>query len=235
MKVNKLSVIIPSFNEADTILEVIKSVKDVNLGKIKKEIIVVDDGSTDRTKHVLSEIKVKSEKLIVLRHRENLGKGASIKTALKRVTGDVIVIQDADLEYNPNDYKLLLKPIIESNADVVFGSRFISNQPHRILYFWHNIGNNLLTLLSNILTNLNLTDMETGYKMFTKRVADKLNLKENRFGFEPEFTAKVAKMNIRIYEVGVSYSGRTYQEGKKIKGVDGLLAIWQIIKFNLFS
>lgn len=232
MRVRKLSVIIPSFNEADTILEVIKRVKVVNLGKIKKEIIVVNDGSTDAT---ASECQKSNVKCQILRHRENLGKGAAIKTALKKATGDVIVIQDADLEYSPVDYKLLLKPITAGNADVVFGSRFISTQPRRVLFFWHSIGNNILTSLSNLLTNLNLTDMETGYKMFTKSVADKLNLKENRFGFEPEFTAKVAKMGCRIYEVGISYSGRTYEEGKKIRGIDGLLAIWYVLKFNLFS
>jgi len=235
MAIKKLSIIIPSYNEEDTILKVIKKVKSVNLGKIKKEIIVVNDGSTDKTAAVLRNYQFPNSNFQILRHPENLGKGAAIRSAIKKVTGDVVVIQDADLEYDPNEYQQLLKPILDGKADVVYGSRFMGNAPHRVLYFWHMIGNKILNLLSNALTNLNLTDMETCYKMFAKDVADKLNLKENRFGFEPEFTAKVARINCRIYEIGISYSGRTYAEGKKIKGIDGLLAIWQIIKFNFFS
>ena len=248
MIIKKLSIIIPSYNEGSTIAEVIKRVKKVNLGPIKKEIIVVNDGSTDQTAKVLAKLKVKSDllanathqalqagKLIVLTHKVNLGKGATVKSALKKVSGDVVVIQDADLEYNPNEYKLLLQPIIEGKADVVYGSRFVSTQARRILYFWHSLGNNFLTTLSNIFTNLNLTDMETCYKMFTSDVASKLNIQENRFGFDPEFTSKIAKNKFKIYEVGVSYSGRDYKEGKKIKWIDGLTVLWCIIKYNLLS
>jgi glycosyltransferase involved in cell wall biosynthesis len=232
MKVEKLSIIIPCYNEGDTILKVIRKVKSVNLGKIKKEIIVVDDGSTDKTNKVLSKLKVKSEKLIVLRHKVNRGKGAAIRSALKKVTGDIIIIQDADLEYDPNEYQQLFKPILDGKADVVYGSRFMGNAPHRVLYFWHMIGNKILNLFSNALTNLNLTDMETCYKMFTKDVANKLTIQENRFGFEPEFTVKIAKMNAKVYEVGISYSGRSYEEGKKINWKDGVWALWCLIKYR---
>ena len=232
MKVKKLSIIIPSYNEEDTILKVIKKVKSVNLGKIKKEIIVVNDGSTDKTTKVLSKLKTQNLKLKILTHKVNLGKGAAIRSALKKVTGDVVVIQDADLEYDPNEYQQLLKPILDGKADVVYGSRFMGNAPHRVLYFWHMLGNKILNLLSNSLTNLNLTDMETCYKMFTKEIANKLNVQENRFGFEPEFTVKISKMNARVYEVGISYSGRSYEEGKKINWKDGVWALWCLIKYR---
>jgi len=242
MAIKKLSIIIPAYNEGDTILQVIKKVKSVKLGKIKKEIIIVDDGSTDATASKCQmfrlkvdrplDEKVKSEKLIVLKHKVNRGKGAAIRSALKRVTGDVVVIQDADLEYDPNEYQQLLKPILDGKADVVYGSRFMGNAPHRVLYFWHMIGNKTLNLLSNSLTNLNLTDMETCYKMFTKDVAKKIKIQENRFGFEPEFTVKIARMNARVYEVGISYSGRSYEEGKKINWKDGVWALWCLIKYR---
>ena len=232
MKVKKLSIIIPSFNEGDTILKVIKKVKSVTLGKIKKEIIVVDDGSTDKTARILRNFQIPNSNFQILRHPENLGKGAAIRSALKKVTGDVVVIQDADLEYDPNEYQQLLKPILDGKADVVYGSRFMGNAPHRVLYFWHMIGNKFLNLLSNSLTNLNLTDMETCYKMFTKDVANKLTIQENRFGFEPEFTVKIARMNARVYEVGISYSGRSYEEGKKINWKDGVWALWCLIKYR---
>jgi len=233
MAIKKLSIIIPAYNEGDTILQVIKKVKSVTLGKIKKEIIVVDDGSTDTTSLKLrGASKTSDGKLIILKHKVNRGKGAAIRNALKKVTGDVVVIQDADLEYDPNEYQQLLKPILDGKADVVYGSRFMGNAPHRVLYFWHMIGNKTLNLLSNSLTNLNLTDMETCYKMFTKDVANKLTIQENRFGFEPEFTVKIARMNARVYEVGISYSGRSYEEGKKINWKDGVWAIWCLIKYR---
>jgi len=233
VRIKKLSVIIPAYNEAATITQVISRVKRADIGHIKKEIIVVNDGSTDTTWGKLRKIKGRNIK--VINKRINKGKGAAIRSALEKVSGDVVVIQDADLEYNPNEYKLLLQPIIEGKADVVYGSRFASTQARRLLYFWHSLGNNFLTTLSNIFTNFNLTDMETCYKMFTFDVASKLNIQENRFGFEPEFTSKVARMGCSVYEIGISYSGRNYSEGKKINWTDGLYAFYCIIKYNLFS
>lgn len=229
-KKKKLTVVIPAFNEQATIKEIISRVSKVKIAGITKEIVVVDDGSTDNTAHVLKKLKTKN--LTVVKLSKNQGKGEAIKTGLEKGKGDIFVIQDADLEYNPQDYYKLITPILEGKADVVYGSRFIGGEPHRVLYFWHSVGNNLLTFLSNTMTNLNLTDMETCYKMFTKEVANKLQLREKRFGLEPEFTAKIAKMNCRVYEVGVSYAGRSYEEGKKINWKDGLWTLWCIFRYN---
>jgi glycosyltransferase involved in cell wall biosynthesis len=231
MRIKKVSVIIPVFNEESTIVTAISKVIATKFGRIKKEIIVVDDGSTDQTWKKIKSLK--NKELVSIQMLNNSGKGAAIRIGLKNITGDVVIIQDADLEYNPNEYSVLLKPIIDGKADVVFGSRFVSGQSRRVMYFWHSVGNSFLTLVSNMLTNINLTDMETGYKVFTSDVARKLNLEENRFGFEPEFTAKIAHMKCRIFEVGISYSGRSYAEGKKINWKDGLWAIWCLIKYNL--
>jgi len=222
----KLSVIIPVYNEAKTILEVIKKVKEV---PFEKEIIVVDDGSTDGTARILEENR---QGLTVLFNEKNGGKGAAIRRALPHVTGDVVIIQDADLEYHPSEYPHLMAPILEGAADVVYGSRF-QGGTHRVLYFWHAVGNKVITTLSNMLTDLNLTDMETGYKAFRAEVLKGLSIESNRFGFEPEITAKMAKMGCRIYEIPISYWGRDYTEGKKINWKDGIAALYWILKYNL--
>ncbi len=224
----------PVFNERGYILKAVRRVMAVKLVRIAKELIVVDDGSVDGTSQQLRRLGGRA-KIKVVTLKRNQGKGAAIRRGLKEVTGDVVVIQDADLEYDPKEFKLLLKPILEGDADVVYGSRFMGDRPHRVLLFWHMLANNLLTLISNMFTNLNLTDMETGYKMFTAKVAKKIVLKENRFGMEPEFTAKVAKMGCRIFEVGISYHGRNYDQGKKISWKDGVWALWCVIKYNLFG
>jgi len=221
----------PVFNEKFFVLKAVSAVMQANIGKLSKEIIVVDDGSKDGTTSILKTIKNKGVKVFFL--KKNQGKGAAIKRGLKEITGDIVIIQDADLEYNPEEYPLLLQPILDKRADVVFGSRFLGDRPHRVLNYWHMVGNHFLTLVSNMLTNINLTDMETGYKMFTREVADKLDLRENRFGVEPEFTAKIARMKCRVYEVGISYSGRNYDQGKKIDWKDGVYALWCILKYNL--
>jgi glycosyltransferase involved in cell wall biosynthesis len=224
----KISIIIPVYNEAKTILEILRRVKAT---PFDKEIIVVDDGSNDETHEIL---KKNSNGIKLLTHTKNMGKGAAIRTALPHVTGEIIIIQDADLEYHPSDYGLLVQPILDGMADVVYGSRFLGG-PHRVLFFWHFLGNKILTTLSNMLTDLNLSDMETGYKAFRSEILKGIKIESNRFGFEPEVTAKVAKMRCRIYEVPISYWGRDYSEGKKIRWKDGLAAIYWIIKFNLFG
>ena len=205
-------------------------VAKVNAVDYEKEIILIDDFSTDGTREVMKNYENK-DNFQVLYHNRNQGKGAALRTGFAKVTGDIIIIQDADLEYNPADYGILIEPILDGRADVVYGSRFLGG-PHRVLFFWHSVGNMVLTTLSNMFTNVNLTDMETGYKVFTKEVNDSLTLKCNRFGFEPEFTAKVAKKKFRIYEVPISYNGRDYSEGKKITWKDGVAAIWYIFKFR---
>jgi len=225
-----LSIIIPAYNEETTVREVIERVLDV---PYKKEVVVVDDGSTDNTRQVLADLDAPEIKRFF--HEKNQGKGRAIQTGLEHATGDIILIQDADLEYNPVDYPVLLQPIFDGRADVVYGSRFAGSGAHRVLYFWHYLGNRFLTLLSNMFTDLNLTDMETCYKVFTRKALEGVIIQEPRFGFEPEITAKIAKKGLRIYEVPVSYYGRTYQEGKKIGWRDGFRAIWVIIKYNLLK
>ncbi len=231
----KISVIIPCYNEEHTILKVIKSVHE-SLNRYEYEIILVDDGSTDNTKVILDEYSRRDEKVEVIYHDINSGKGASLRTGFNAAIGDVVIIQDADLEYDPSEYSKLFKPIQDGKADVVYGSRFKSGDTTRVLFFWHKMGNLFLTGLSNLLTNLNLTDIETCYKVFRKEILDQITIEENRFGFEPEITAKISKIRprIRIYEVGISYYGRTYEEGKKITWIDGFKAIYVILKYNLF-
>jgi len=226
----KLSIVIPVYNEKNTIKEIVNKVKSVDLNK---EIVIVDDYSTDGTREILKTMEGEVDKIIY--HDKNQGKGAALRTGFNHITGDCVIVQDADMEYDPNEYHLLLQPILENKADVVYGSRFSSGHPHRVLYFWHYLGNRFLTLLSNMFTNLNITDMETCYKLFRTEVIKDIKIEQNRFGFEPEITAKVARKKVRIYEVGISYYGRSYAEGKKINWKDGLKAIWCIIKYGLFK
>lgn len=226
-----VSVVIPCFNEEKTIGKIVRSV--LNSGVNLHEIIIVNDASTDGTAEALSQYE-KSHLIRVYHHQVNQGKGAALRTGFKMVTGDIVIIQDADLEYDPKEYPILLNPILEDKADVVFGSRFMGSGAHRVVYYWHYMGNRLLTTVSNMLTNINLTDMETCFKVFRREILDQIQIEENRFGVEPEITAKVAKLNCRIYEVGISYYGRTYAEGKKIGFKDGLRAIYAIVKYNLF-
>ena len=226
-----LSVVIPVYNEAETISEILDR---VTFAPFRKEIIVVDDGSTDGTRQILNETKNRA--INISFHDRNYGKGKALQTGISSARGEVIVVQDVDMEYDPNEFSVLLHPILSGKADVVYGSRFGAHGAHRVLYFWHYVGNRFLTLLSNIFTNLNLTDMETGYKVFTREALEGITIKECRFGFEPEITAKIAKKKeLRIYEVPISYYGRTYAEGKKISWRDGAWALWCIMKYNLFG
>ena len=229
----KISIIIPCYNEISTISKIIDKINTID---IEKEIIIIDDFSNDGSKEkIKNEIKIKYESVIDIYHDRNQGKGAAIKTGLKKATGEIVIIQDADLEYDPNDYYELIKPIRLGYADVVYGSRFIGGSERRVLYFWHSVGNKFLTLLSNMFSNLNLTDMEVCYKAFRSKIIKNIDLKENRFGFEPEVTAKIAKKDIKIYEIGIKYFGRKYTEGKKITWKDGFSAIRCIIKYNIFN
>ena len=227
----KLSIIIPCYNESSTIVSLINAVKQSPV--TDREIIIVDDGSKDGTRDILDQLS--DPEVRVIFHKANQGKGAALRTGFQEATGDICIVQDADLEYDPREFPLVIQPIVEGKADVVFGSRFQSGRPHRVVYFWHRIGNGVLTLMSNFFTDLNLSDMETCYKAFRREVIQSINIRESRFGFEPEVTAKVAKMNLRIYEVGISYYGRTYDEGKKIGWKDGVRAVYCILKYNLWS
>ena len=227
----KLSVIIPCFNESATIIEILNRVRNCQIS-LELEVIVIDDFSTGGTREILQNELGKMVDVLHLQQK-NTGKDAAIREGFKLATGEIVLIQDADLEYDPSEYKNLIQPILDGKADVVFGSRFLSSGPRRVLYFWHKVGNTLLTFISNVFTNLDLTDMETCYKVFKKDVVNRIHLKENRFGLEPELTAKIAKLNIRIYEVGISYYGRTYAEGKKIGWKDGFRALYCIVKYNL--
>jgi len=236
--IRKLSIVIPAYNEGTTIHRILDKVKEVELiNGIRKEIIVVNDCSTDNTEEAIASYISSNRSLDIqyYKHDVNMGKGAALHTGIGKATGEYLIIQDADLEYDPREYNVLLEPVVSGFADVVYGSRFMGGNPHRILFFWHTVGNKLLTTLSNMMTNLNLTDMETCYKLFNTKLVQSFKLKEQRFGFEPEITAALAKVpGIRIYEVGISYYGRTYLEGKKIGWRDGLQAIYCIVRYNIF-
>lgn len=227
----KLSIVIPCYNEVDSVEALLKAVHASPIGD--KEIIVVNDGSTDGTTELL-QTKLHDKITMLIQHERNQGKGAALRDGITAANGDIVIIQDSDLEYNPQEYHRLIQPILDGKADVVYGSRFLGHDPHRVLFFWHYVGNRFLTLLSNMFTNLNLSDMETGYKVFRREVIQRITISENRFGFEPEVTAKIARYpGIRIYEVGISYYGRTYAEGKKINWKDGIRAIYCILKYSV--
>lgn len=231
----RLSIIIPVFNESGTIRNLLDKVHSVQMDGIEKEVIVVNDASTDQTGAILNTSQ--SDTVIVVNHPKNRGKGAAVRTGFARATGDIVIIQDADLEYDPTEYPVIIAPILAGDADVVYGSRFVTPKPHRALYFSHYLANTFLTFFSNIFTGLNLTDMETGFKAFSKEALASIlpRLKSERFGIEPEITAQIAKRKLRVYEVGISYRGRTYTEGKKITWLDGVAALWHIVRYNLFS
>lgn len=239
MNIHKLSIIIPAYNEENTITSLLDNVRNVTLvNNIQKEIIIVNDCSKDQTEAVVKNYMTTYPEadICYYKHEVNKGKGAALHTGIAKATGDFLIIQDADLEYDPHEFNILLSPVLRGVADVVYGSRFLGGNPHRILFFWHTIGNKFLTFLSNMFTNLNLTDMETCYKLFRSDIIKQIKLKENRFGFEPEITAKISRVkNIRIYEVGISYYGRTYAEGKKINWKDGFRAIYCILKYNIWA
>ena len=231
--ISKISIVIPIYNEDKTIEKIISKVSVANTLGLEKQLILIDDCSNDKSKEILKKYEAIHT---IIYHKKNKGKGGALQTGFKNALGDIIIIQDADLEYNPDEYKNLIKPILEDRADVVYGSRFVGGKPHRVLYFWHTVMNKFLTILSNAFSDLNLTDMETCYKVFRKNVLDKINIEENRFGFEPEITAKIGELsrtqNVRVYEIGISYYGRTYGEGKKIDWKDGIRALWCIFKYN---
>ena len=235
----KLTIIVPAYNEENTIQHILNKINEVQLIQdLQKEIIVVNDCSADNTEQKVTEFQQQHPELTIVykKHEINKGKGAALRTGFQSATGDFVIVQDADMEYDPNEFNILVKPILDGFADVVYGSRFMGGKQHRILFFWHTIGNKMLTFASNLFTNLNLTDMETCYKMFRREIIQSIDLKENRFGFEPEVTAKMAKIpKIRVYEVGISYYGRTYEEGKKIGMKDAFRALYCIIRYNLFS
>jgi glycosyltransferase involved in cell wall biosynthesis len=227
----KLSVVMPVYNEQATLREVIARVLAVP--DIESELLCVDDGSTDGSRDLLAQLAAANPRIRVLLQHKNMGKGAALRRGIQESTGDFVIIQDADLEYDPAEYPILLGPLLQGKADVVYGSRFVGAAPHRVLYFWHSVGNSLLTLLSNALTNMNLTDMETCYKVFRREILQSIPIEENRFGFEPEITVKIAKRRLRVYEVGISYWGRTYEEGKKIGWKDGVRALWCLLKYTI--
>jgi glycosyltransferase involved in cell wall biosynthesis len=226
----KLSVVIPIYNERRTLREIVERVCSV---PFEIELLCVDDGSTDGSRELLEQLQREHPEIRIVLQPRNMGKGAALRRGIQEAKGDVLVIQDADLEYDPSEYPLLVQPILDGKADVVYGSRFVSGRPHRVLYFWHSMGNALLTLISNAVTNLNLTDMETCYKVFRREVIQGIELQEDRFGFEPEITVKIARRRLRVYEVGISYSGRTYEEGKKIGWKDGVRALWCLVKYSI--
>ena len=227
----KLSIVMPVYNERATLRYVVERV--LSVAPMEVEMICVDDGSRDGSREILDELQRQHPQVRVVLHPENKGKGAAIRTGIQQATGDYLIIQDADLEYDPTDYPALLEPLIQGKADVVYGSRFLGGAPHRVLYFWHSVGNWLLTLLSNCLTNMNMTDMETCYKAFRREIIQEIPTQEERFGFEPEITVKIAKRHLRVYEVGISYWGRTYEEGKKIGWRDGVRALWVLLKYSI--
>lgn len=228
----RLSVVMPVYNEQATLREVIARVLAVRL---ETELICVDDGSTDDSRQILAELQASHPQIRVLLQPKNMGKGAALRRGIQEAKGDFVIIQDADLEYHPSDYPALLAPLLEGKADVVYGSRFLGAGPHRVLYFWHSVGNSILTLISNAFTNMNMTDMETCYKVFRREIIQSIPIEEDRFGFEPEITVKIAKRRLRVYEVGISYWGRTYEEGKKIGWEDGVRALWCLIKYSVLE